>query len=589
MKSNNPILDQPQTIDWDDIVDGATYRLANQDIFFDVDDKTDLCDLTWPWAGEMYAKRITLTVSAPREEALMPMVTRLYPGHQELIMGTEGVIVTKRVAVPLQSDYDRSVIWLLDCQAEGDRLLRLDVEIDWGEPLTQRMVDGLLVAQRNPGPQRGIYSQSNAELTCVFGNPDARPDQIEIESAQHAHLVYHVLVNGMVEVPLLLAISDVGEQMAWNGFLAMRDAERAFELSGKAWEKLLKTGRLWTPDVALNQQIQASKLAAARRVQRVRAGFAATDRLVEHNGALVDLTDTYDVTLSRNLLAPLRRLAEATMGRLPLLLPLRPRDATVDPGSALLTTVCAYLSALQRHLSRHFDAKLLADHYNAVGLCVEQALRQVADDADTGISDNLAIYQRLQQSATTLATWHGVAENAQRWQAAFAPYVDQATTDDGDQATEQAARRETTSASATEDRWWKAPAAATLTRPTDAPWHLADPWIGISWAGRVLWRGCGIGWRNEELWVTPDWPTIWQWWALLDLPYVDERTITLLWDGTTLHATQPIRSVLPTQQWDTIRTRRTDELEFDLYFELQAEVSGETHVLMVHPEFFNNE
>lgn len=108
----------------------------------------------------------------------MPMVTRFFPGHQELILGTEGVIVSKRVAVPRQSDHDRSVLWLLDCQAEGDRLLRLEVTIDWGEPLTQRIVDGLLVAQRNPGPARGIYQQSNADLTCVFGNPQARPDQI---------------------------------------------------------------------------------------------------------------------------------------------------------------------------------------------------------------------------------------------------------------------------------------------------------------------------------------------------------------------------------------------------------------------------
>ncbi|MEZ4616626.1 MAG: hypothetical protein R2867_14155 [Caldilineaceae bacterium] len=186
----------------------------------------------------------------------MPMVTAI-PRPQELILGT-GASSYQASCRPRQSDYDRSVIWLLDCRAEGDRLLRLDVAIDWGESLTQRMVDGLLVAQRNPGPQQGIYSQSNAELTCVFGNPDARPDRVDLDSDQHAHLVYHVLVNGMVEVPLLLAISDVGEQMAWNGFLAMRDAERAFQRSGKAWETMLKTGRLWTPNVALNQQIKAA-------------------------------------------------------------------------------------------------------------------------------------------------------------------------------------------------------------------------------------------------------------------------------------------------------------------------------------------
>ncbi len=79
MQPDSPILDQPQTIDWEEYPATATYRLANQDLQFEVDANTDLCDLVWPWAGEAYAKRIALTVSAPREDALMPMVTRLYP------------------------------------------------------------------------------------------------------------------------------------------------------------------------------------------------------------------------------------------------------------------------------------------------------------------------------------------------------------------------------------------------------------------------------------------------------------------------------------------------------------------------------
>lgn len=70
---------------------------------------------------------------------------------------------------------------LLECQAEGDRVLRLDIHIDWVKPSSQRIVDGLLVAQRNPEPAHGLYQQSNAESTRIFGNPHGCPDQVEID------------------------------------------------------------------------------------------------------------------------------------------------------------------------------------------------------------------------------------------------------------------------------------------------------------------------------------------------------------------------------------------------------------------------
>lgn len=556
MSPHSPILDQPQTIEWTEDSPPFRHRLANGDIVFDVDEKTDLHDLYWPWAGEQYAKRIALRVSAPREEELMPMVTRLYPGYQELILGTEGVILTKRLAVPRQSDYDRSVLWLLDCQAEGDRLLRLDVEIDWGEPLSQRMVDGLLVAQRNPGPLRGIYSQSNAELTCVFGNPDARPDHVDLDSDQHAHLVYHVLVNGMVEVPLLLAISDVGEQMAWNGFLALRDTERSFQLSTKTWEKLLKTGRLWTPNPALNQAVQAGKLAAARHLQRVRSGFAATDQSTVHSAALVNCIDTFDLPLSRNLLAHLRRVAETTLGRLPAQLPLRPKEDAIDPRDALALTNGAYLQALAEHLSHHFDQTLLGEHYAAIGLCAEQIYRQ-GEPWTTESAEQQALRQALGY-AVRLARWQVDEANVTRWQAVL--------------ATPQAESR-------------VAGSMPHLTNSHDTPWQFADLWQGIQWAGEILWHGCGLRREGESWSVAPTWPESWSWWALVELPYVDDRTITLVWDGRILHSTQPIRSELTVQRWDSIRPHRTDELEFDLHFELQSEENGLVTHNTIHPQF----
>ena len=124
------------------------------------------------------------------------------------------------------------------------------------------MVDGLLVAQANPGPAQGIYDQRNADSTRVFGNPEGRPHKFEIDDPQRAQLSYYVLINGEIEFQFLLTVSDVGEQVAWNGFLALRDAARVAEKSGNAWRDYLKAGRLWTSDPELNYLLNASKIAA---------------------------------------------------------------------------------------------------------------------------------------------------------------------------------------------------------------------------------------------------------------------------------------------------------------------------------------
>lgn len=204
MSTISPVLDQPQSFDYELMPAGAVSRLANQDLFCLADANSDALDVTWPWADALYARSIRLAISDWQDGPLMPLAVRRFPGHQETIAGAEGMIVTKRLITPWKSPDDRALIWLLECQAEGDRLLRLEVQIDWGEPLSQRLVDGLLVAQRNPEPARGIYAQSNAESTRVFGNPYGRPDEVNLDDPQRARLVYHVLINGTVEVPLLL-------------------------------------------------------------------------------------------------------------------------------------------------------------------------------------------------------------------------------------------------------------------------------------------------------------------------------------------------------------------------------------------------
>jgi len=573
MDAFDPILDQPQSIDCDELAATATYQLANQDLRFKINANTDLVDLDWPWAGETYVRSIQMRLSAPRADALTPMITRYYPGYQEVIIGSEGMIISKRVVAPYKSAFDRAVIWMLECQVEGDHLLRLDIDIDWGEPLTQRMVDGLLVAQRNPGAARGIYAQSNAERTCVFGNPYGRPDSIDITAEDQAHLVYHILVNGMVEVPLLLTISDVGEQVAWNGFLALRDTERAYELTVKAWDALVKTGRLWTPDANLNRAVQAGKLETVRNLQRLRGGPTPTDQHVEHLPVLVKSLDVLDVTESRNLLAYARRLAEQTNGRLPVLFPPRVKEA-IDPGAALARTNGAYLAALHEHLQRHFDAELLVAHQAAVQACTEaliqaQHLNPVEVCQGSTLSDAL-------RHAEQLALRLGDSTNAARWESEAAE-AERLLGTVNEQPIETALPL---------FDWSLFDWSVTSTWQTlpNQPWYFTDPCAGIALAGAAVWDGCGLRWQNNELWVEPHFPTTWSWWALLDLP-IQDRKLSLVWDGAVLHTTQPVHSQQPVQMHQRIRALKTEDHEFDLEFEFKDEVNGAPQRQLFKPKF----
>ena len=70
------------------------YRLANQELYFDVDYDSDLHELVWPWADARYVRRIHLEISDPHGDGLMTLVTRYYPGYQETILGREGMIIS---------------------------------------------------------------------------------------------------------------------------------------------------------------------------------------------------------------------------------------------------------------------------------------------------------------------------------------------------------------------------------------------------------------------------------------------------------------------------------------------------------------
>jgi hypothetical protein len=107
-------------------------------------------------------------------------------------------------------------------------------------------------------------------------------------------------------------------------------------------------------------------------------------------------------------------------------------------------------------------------------------------------------------------------------------------------------------------------------RPEGGPWRFADPWAGMELAARALWAGCGLAALDDQVSVAPSWPTDWDWWALLSLPLGD-KFVSLLWDGRTLYATQPVASDFPVERVRRITLHHTDEFDFDPYFELQPD------------------
>ncbi len=526
-------LDAPQVCDFDLLSADFKYRLANHEVRLLADKQSDLEDLFWPWANAHYARAIRTRLTTMQGEALVPVANRYYPGYQETIYGNEGLIISKRLVVPLHSADDRALFWSYECQAEGDSVFRLEVEIDWGEPLTQRMVDGLLVAQRNPRAKQGIYSQRNAESTRVFGNPHGRPDGVELDDATGtARLIYHVLVNGIVDVSLLLTLSDVGEQVAWNAFLALRDTDQVFDRSNREWERLLQTARLWTPNPRINQMTQMGKREAIQCLVHLRSGWAPVDRDLMNMHPLVLAMDAIDPAQSRNLLAQLRRLALHSRGRIPTRIPLRSKDSLPRPGTALEMTNSVYLEALARHQMHHPEADFAADHNAAKELCL-RALQ--------AINKEPALLQ-----APSVMPWRTPPDAPWHFSSAWAGVH-----------------------YAGETVWTNCGISVANGEIVVAPtWPSTLPQIKHS--GAVDAEG-------------------WAWWALLDLPILhtssppSTKRLSLVWDGKTLHTTMPVRSTLPVTVHESIRALHTDELDFDLTFEFVDTNDGQRVKAQFHP------
>ncbi len=538
----DPALDQPQLEDYDDINDEARFPHNNGELYFVADKDSDLYNLRWQWHQRAYARSIRIRFDAPmytssgisseQLDDVLPLAVQLYPGYQETIYGVEGVIVSKRIFAPLDSYYDRSLLWMMEAQAEGDRLIQIRVEIDWGEALEQRMVDGLLVAQSDPGEATGAHNQRNAESTRVFGAAEGRPDRVHFPTDSQAVLLYHVLVAGQVDLPLILSLSDVGEQVAWNGFLVQRDISRAFKRSLNSWHEITHRGRLWSPDAKANRTVQDAKIEAVQNLARLRSGYAPANRATDSVPALVDLFDTFAPERSRAMLDTLRRVADRTGGALPRQLPTLPRGPVDVHDADIPFASASYLESLHAHLQRLPDPEWLSTHQTTISTIADE-LATLSRDSEVpagsrDVSHEAAV--RALIAASALARMMEQTEDAARW----AHAAERGGCDDD---------------------------------ASPAPQPLA--------ADNTIWNLLGITVENGVLTIQKNWPSHWDWWALLRLPFAGQEKndeISLLWDGQTLHSTRQVTFDGPLALQSQVQPFGSDEHSFDLRFRLGTEL-----------------
>ena len=90
-----------------------------------------------------------------------------------------------------------------------------------------------------------------------------------------------------------------------------------------------------------------------------------------------------------------------------------------------------------------------------------------------------------------------------------------------------------------------------------------------------IWNLLGITTANGELTIHRQWPSHWDWWALIQLPYraqAEEDTVSLLWDGDTLHTTRPVAFDGPVTLQNQVQPFGSDEHSFNLRFRLGTDL-----------------
>ncbi|MDE0311666.1 MAG: hypothetical protein OXI52_05325, partial [Caldilineaceae bacterium] len=259
------------------------------------------------------------------------------------------------------------------------------------------------------------------------------------------------------------------------------------------------------------------------------------DRAIESVPGLIDLFDTFAPVNSRNMLDTLRRVAERTGGALPRRLPVLPRGTVDVPDDDIPFAAAAYLGALHTHLQRLPDPEWLSTHHQALTASASEISAISQDLADASAHENTSscasdAARRALTAAAVLARQLNLTEDAAIW---------------ADAATRLSNR------------------------------EGALPSVQPAPAANSIWNLLGITTKDGELTIYRQWPSQWDWWALIQLPYRaqgEEDTVSLLWDGETLHTTRPVAFDGPVTIQNQVQPFGSDEHSFELRFRLGTDL-----------------
>lgn len=381
---------------------GLGSLLGNRDVEAQLDATTNLVS-AWsaiddlPFCGPV---RFAFTALLQARGSVVPevleaLVTRFTPGSQESIYGTEGLILTLRAFVPIGTGYERAVGWLLEIQAEGPRLLQVDVDLrfvgEGHDPSRERLVQlrenrGLLVGTSEPIHLRRFdLTLGSSNEVRVFGTPSGPPDQVVLAAPARARLTYRLLVEGAIAVPFILSYSPAGEQVAWSGFLALSDLERFAARSARTLEKHLDSPCILTPEVRLNRALSWMRATSVRVQHMFAAGPAVAeapgtaDVPIGVNAWYAMAADWLTPTFSGELLETLATKAQTATGAMASLLHGRTEgqesyDLTLSDATPL------FILAVAHHIAATGNQDLAAALWPSVRRAADALLAGRGDD-----------------------------------------------------------------------------------------------------------------------------------------------------------------------------------------------------------------
>lgn len=303
------------TYDVGELATGASF--GNQKLFICTDARSNLLSAWSASDNQWYCGPVRFHFSVG-DEKLAPMVTRFFPAYQETIYGTEGVVLSHRIFVPFAAGYKRAVCWLLEVQAEGPRLVEIAVDIQFLPAIDPELAAALSLGQREKQIQlrleRGlVVAQTVPTYYSRFDRTEGRSREVRIfgssgPPAAHlftepgrAQLLYRVLVEGYYDLPFVLGLSPAGQQVAWQGFLALSEISSAFEDTRKQVDQTLAQCHLYTPDPDVNRGLQWAKVNVLRAQQKFRRGPAVVH---DPPGDIVAVRDVAWCSLAGSYMSP---------------------------------------------------------------------------------------------------------------------------------------------------------------------------------------------------------------------------------------------------------------------------------------------